>query len=54
VIINETPTVLTDYEPYTFAHVSSPHINIIYSMYSNAGDNDTIFVDSVIVTQNEP
>lgn len=54
IIVDEESLGLTDYEPYTFAHVSSPHINIIVTLYSNSGDNDTIYVDDIIVKQGEP
>lgn len=52
-IINEERIELGEYEPYTFDYVSSPHTNVIITLYGNAGDNDTAYIDDVILTQAE-
>lgn len=54
VILDENEFELTDYGPYTFAWSGSPHINLIITTYGQSGLSSTIYVDDIIVTQNEP
>lgn len=52
-VVNEESVDLSDYEPYTFAHVSNPHLGVTFTLYGNTGDNDTVYVDDVVVTMRE-
>jgi len=51
--VDERIVDLSGYEPYTFNYSSSPHTNVVITVYSNVGENDTIYVDDVILTQGE-
>lgn len=53
-IVNEEEVDLSDYEPYTFTHVSNPHLGVTFTLYGDTGDNDAVYIDDVIVTQREP
>jgi len=53
-IINETTYDLSAYDVYTYSDTSTKHISIGIELYSRSGNNDYIYIDNVIVTQNEP
>jgi len=54
VSVNDQVVDLSDYEPYTFAHVSSPHVNVVFTFYGHDAENIDCYIDDVILTQAEP
>jgi len=53
-ILNEAEYDLSDYEPYSFANTDAPHVRADVVTYGDAGYNGYVYVDDVILTQNEP
>ncbi len=54
-IVNEKTYDLSAHDIYSHVDtVTSPHVAIGIEVYSHDGDKDYIYVDNVIVTQNEP
>lgn len=54
-IFNENTYPLSDYNMrITDPHYGRPRIEFYIQLYSRSGENDYIFVDNIIITQNEP
>lgn len=53
-IVNEQVIPMGDYGPNTIEHVSSPHTNVVVTLWSDNGETNTVFIDDVILTQGEP
>lgn len=53
-ILNNTEYDLTSYALYTNPPIAAPLINVVLKMVTDAAFNRTLYVDDVIITQNEP
>jgi hypothetical protein len=53
-ITNETEYDLSAYDMYSFSNIATKHLKVAIYLYSRSGNNDSIYVDNVIITQNEP
>jgi len=53
-ILNDVEYDLSSYDMYSFANVVTKHLEIQIYFYSRSGYNDYVYIDDVVVTQNEP
>lgn len=53
-IVNDVEYDLSAYDMYSFGNVVTKHLEVQILLYSRDLNNDYIYVDNIIITQNEP
>lgn len=53
-ILNEETYDLSAYSMFSEVNTARPHIRIKIDLVSRSGNNDYVYIDNIIVTQNEP